>query len=61
MKKLTDEQAEQAMRGAKASLAVEGIYLNTEQEELVKQQLIGKISEAQFKKMALEMATGDKV
>jgi len=61
MKKLTDEQAERAIRGTKATFAVEGMYPTKEQEELVKQQLTGKISEAEFKKMALEMATGVKV
>lgn len=61
MKRLTDEQAERAIRGAKATLAVEGMYLTEKEEQLVKQQLTGKISEAQFKKMALEMATGVKI
>ncbi|WP_322906623.1 hypothetical protein [Paenibacillus campi] len=61
VKKFTDIQAERAIRGAKATLAVEGMYPTIEQEKLVKQQLTGKISEAQFKKMALEMATGVKV
>ena len=61
MKRLTDEQAERAIRGTKATLAVEGMYLTDKEEQLVKQQLTGKISEAQFKKMALEMATGVKI
>lgn len=58
MKKFTDEQAERAIRGTKATLAVEGMYLTDKEEELIKQQLTGKISEAQYKKMVLEMATG---
>ncbi len=58
MKKLTDEKAERALRGTKATLAVEGMHLTEKEEQLIKLQLTGKISEAQFKKIALEMAIG---
>lgn len=58
MRKFTEAQAQRALRGAKATLAVENMYLTEEEEDLIKQQLTGKISEEQFKKMVLEMAIG---
>ncbi len=61
MKRFTAQQAEHALLGAKATLAVEGMYLTVQEEQLIKKQLNGKLSEAEFKKIALEMATGVKV
>lgn len=48
MKKFTEAQAQRALRGAKATLAVENMYLTKEEEDLIKQQLTGEISEEQF-------------
>lgn len=61
MKKFTEAQAQRALRGAKATLAVENMYLTKEEEDLIKQQLTGEISEKQFKKLILEMAIGGTV
>ncbi|MFD1886326.1 hypothetical protein [Paenibacillus wenxiniae] len=61
MKRFTSKQAERALKGSKAALAVEGIHLTEQEEHLIKKQLTGKLSEAEFKKIALEMAAGVKV
>ncbi len=61
MKRFTLAQAERALEGSKATLAVEGMYLTEQEEQLIKKQLMGKLSESEFKKLALEMAVGVKV
>lgn len=42
------------MASAKGSLAVEGLYVTKEEEELVKKRLLGEISEEEFQKRVLE-------
>ncbi|WP_233254332.1 hypothetical protein [Salipaludibacillus keqinensis] len=55
----TLDQVETALRSAKASLAVEGLSLNSKQEQLVKDQLLGRISHEAFMEKALEMSLNE--
>ncbi|MBP1082163.1 MULTISPECIES: antitoxin VbhA family protein [Bacillus] len=48
-------QLEKAVRSAKASLAVEGLYVTAEEEALILEHLEGKITEEEFHKRALEL------
>ncbi|MGP4068718.1 MULTISPECIES: hypothetical protein [Halobacillus] len=52
----TEEEAENLMRPAKASLAVEGLRLSQKQETLVKKCLTGAITHKEFIKRALELS-----
>ncbi|MBH0230358.1 hypothetical protein [Halobacillus yeomjeoni] len=52
----TEEQAEDLMRSAQASMAIEGFSLTKEQKVLVKQCLTGAISHQEFLKQALELS-----
>lgn len=56
MRKFNEEEANRALENAKASLAVEGMYLPENEQQLIKMKLTGQITESQFKKMALELA-----
>ncbi|MFD1990633.1 hypothetical protein ACFSGI_11745 [Paenibacillus nicotianae] len=56
MKKFNQEEANRALENAKASLAVEGLYLPESEQQLIKLKLTGQITELEFKKMALELA-----
>ncbi|SES33914.1 hypothetical protein SAMN05518684_11764 [Salipaludibacillus aurantiacus] len=52
-------QVETALKSAKASLAVEGLTLSERQEQLVKDQLLGRISHDAFMKKALELTRNE--
>lgn len=56
MKKFNEQEANRALENAKASLAVEGMYLPESEQQLIKMKLTGQITDVQFKKMALELA-----
>lgn len=51
-----DEKIKKAMEYAKASNAMEGLYLTPEQEKLVLEKDEGKITEEEFRKRALDLA-----
>ncbi|WP_051775503.1 type II toxin-antitoxin system Phd/YefM family antitoxin [Paenibacillus tyrfis] len=53
----SDENIHAAMRQAQASLAIEGLVVPEDGQELVRKQLRGEISQADFLKAALEIAT----
>ncbi|EFV75061.1 MULTISPECIES: hypothetical protein [Cytobacillus] len=46
---------EKAINSAKASLAVEGLFLTPAEEDLIKNRLQENISEEEFKRKALEL------
>lgn len=50
---------EKAIRSAKASLAVEGLYATLEEEELVRKHLNGEITDEEYKKRAMELIYKD--
>ncbi|TGB02825.1 hypothetical protein [Halobacillus salinus] len=52
----TEEQAENLMASAKASIAIEGLTLDESQESLVKKCLTGAITHKEFIKRALELS-----
>lgn len=52
----TEEQAEDMLQSAKASIAIEGHFLNRKQESLVKKCLTGAITHKEFLKRALELS-----
>ncbi|MEK4249457.1 antitoxin VbhA family protein [Paenibacillus sp. FSL W7-1287] len=56
VKRYTREQRKRALLNAKASLAIEGMYLTTEEEQLVEQKAAGKMSNAEFIAKAIELA-----
>lgn len=47
---------EKAIANAKASLAVEGLYVTPEEEALVRSNLMGEISDEEFRKRILELS-----
>lgn len=49
------DKVQQAFNCAKASLAVEGLFITPEEEALVKERLEGKITENEFTRQVLEM------
>lgn len=49
-----------AMRNAKASLAVEGMYLTPEEDELLSLKAQGQISDSEFLARALELAKNER-
>ncbi|MDC3422865.1 hypothetical protein NC661_21205 [Aquibacillus koreensis] len=49
------EKWEKAFRNAKASLAVEGLHIKSEEETLIKEFLQNKINDEEFYKKALTM------
>ncbi|MCP3776105.1 type II toxin-antitoxin system Phd/YefM family antitoxin [Paenibacillus sp. MZ04-78.2] len=53
----SDKDMNAAMRQAQASLAIEGLVLPEEGQKLVQKRLGGEISQADFLKAALEIAT----
>ncbi|MCP1312066.1 antitoxin VbhA family protein [Paenibacillus tyrfis] len=52
-----DEKIEDALRQALANLAIEGITVTAEGEELIRKKLRGEISQAEFVKASVELAT----
>ncbi|MEW9109568.1 MAG: antitoxin VbhA family protein [Cytobacillus gottheilii] len=44
-----------AIKSAKASLAVEGLYLTQREEDLVRSNLQGEITDEEFEKKVLEL------
>ncbi|WP_407708837.1 hypothetical protein ACIU4M_19390 (plasmid) [Bacillus altitudinis] len=56
MMKMTRERFEKGMRYAKATHAVEGIYLTVDEEELLWQHASGQITDEEFERKALELA-----
>jgi len=55
----TVDRVEKALKSAKGSLAVEGLSLNSKQEQLVKDQLLGRISHKIFVEKALELSINE--
>jgi hypothetical protein len=55
-----DSKIRKAMANAKATISLEGFQISKETGELVYERLTGAISEEEFLKRALKMATGDK-
>ncbi|PUA37613.1 hypothetical protein C8Z91_19940 [Paenibacillus elgii] len=53
----SDKDVHAAMRQAQASLAIEGLFVPENGQELVRKRLRGEISQADFLKAALEIAT----
>ncbi|MBU7318232.1 antitoxin VbhA family protein [Paenibacillus oleatilyticus] len=53
----SDKDIHAAMRQAQASLAIEGLVMPEEGQELIRKRLRGEISQADFLKAALEIAT----
>lgn len=49
---------EKAIKSAKASLAVDGLYLTPAEESLIKEHLEGKISEEEFLRRVLDLVEG---
>ncbi|MED1233915.1 antitoxin VbhA family protein [Bacillus paralicheniformis] len=56
MMKMTRERFEKGMRYAKATHAIEGIYLTADEEELLWQHASGQITDEEFERKALELA-----
>jgi len=54
--KMTREQFEKGMGYAKATHAIEGIYLTADEEELLWQHASGQITDEEFERKALELA-----
>ena len=54
--KMTRERFEKGMTYAKATHAIEGIYLTADEEELLWQHASGQITDEEFEKKALELA-----
>ncbi|MEH7436769.1 antitoxin VbhA family protein [Neobacillus drentensis] len=52
-----NERIENAMKNARASLEIDGLYLTEAQIQLVRDRLKGKITEEEFLKKAYDMAT----
>lgn len=59
-KEISDIKIRKAITESKTSLAVDGIYIRPEQEELVYKRLTNQITEEEFQKQALEMLRTDK-
>lgn len=56
MMKMTRERFEKGMTYAKATHAIEGIYLTADEEELLWQHASGQITDEEFERKALELA-----
>ena len=54
--KMTKSEFEKGMTYAKATHAIEGIYLTADEEELLWQHASGQITDAEFERKALELA-----
>ncbi|WP_413299304.1 antitoxin VbhA family protein [Bacillus sp. 1P10SD] len=52
-----NEKIENAMKNARASLEIDGLYLTEAQIQLVRDRLMGKITEEEFLKKGYDMAT----
>lgn len=52
---MKSKRIDKAIRSAKASLAVERLHLTDREEALIKERLEGKITEAEFKKKAMDL------
>ncbi|MBB6454968.1 hypothetical protein HNQ94_003462 [Salirhabdus euzebyi] len=52
-----EEQVRKSMQQAKASIEIEGFVISKEQEDLVFKKLMGEITQEQFDKLALELAS----
>ena len=49
---------EESMDYAKSALALEGMYVSEEQEKLVREKIEGKITQEEFIKKMVELASG---
>lgn len=56
VKRYTQEKRKRALLNAKASLAIEGMYLTNQEQELVEQRSAGEMSNAEFLAKAMELA-----
>ncbi|MGF7049459.1 hypothetical protein J2T13_003970 [Paenibacillus sp. DS2015] len=58
MKKYSDKTKMNALLYAKASLAIEGMYLTTKEEQLVVRRVNGELGDTEFLSRAMEIAKG---
>lgn len=56
-KNFSEDELDQALKYAKATLVIEGQYIPNGAEEIIRWRLKNEISQAEFRKAALEMAT----
>ncbi|MCP1150864.1 antitoxin VbhA family protein, partial [Bacillus sp. 1735sda2] len=56
MMKMTKSEFEKGMKYAKATHAIEGIYLTAEEEELIWEHVSGQITDEEYERKALELA-----
>ncbi|MEK5136297.1 hypothetical protein NST39_19875 [Bacillus sp. FSL W8-0645] len=54
--KMTKSEFEKGMIYAKATHAIEGIYLTAEEEELIWEHVSGQITDEEYERRALELA-----
>ncbi|MED1522211.1 hypothetical protein [Bacillus safensis] len=54
--KMTKSEFEKGMIYAKATHAIEGIYLTAEEEELIWEHVSGQITDEEYERKALELA-----
>lgn len=52
----SEERIQEMLDAAKGNLAIEGIYLSQEEEELIKSKIRGEITHEEFLKKAKELA-----
>lgn len=56
VKKISQKRKIHALNNAKASLAIEGLYLNVKEDELLLKRVNGEITNAEFLARAMEIA-----
>lgn len=56
MKRLSLHKSKSALKNAKASLAIEGIYLTSQEDQLLMQRASGRIKNSEFLARAIEIA-----
>lgn len=61
LKRATNEQIDNAYNYAKTSLAIEGQYTPRNSEGIIRKRLSGEITQDEFRRLALEIATGNHV
>lgn len=50
-----NERLEKALRSTKASLAIDGLYITPEEEDLIRKNLNGEITDEEFREQVLEL------
>lgn len=56
MKRLSLQKSKSALKNAKASLAIEGIYLTSQEDLLLMQRASGRLKNSEFLARAIEIA-----